>query len=105
MELFKNTTKIENAVTILAEKLKNKKNKKGRSQILPADLRKNLIAVLKKNHDLVTVRGGKIILSVQFYQFWIKEYKLNQKNKDADSRNYLFFKKLRKYGYIHTKSS
>jgi len=105
MELFKNTTKIENAVTILAEKLKNKKNKKGRSQTLPADLRKNLIAVLKKNHNLVTVRGGKIILSVQFYQLWIKEYKLNQENKDIDSKNYLFFKKLRKYGYIHTKSS
>jgi len=99
MELIKNTTKIENAIQILKENMKKK------SRVLPSALRGSLISLLKKNGDLVTVKGKKIILTTQFYPIWVKEHKLNNETEMVDSKHYKFFQKLRKYGYIHTSSS
>ncbi len=99
MELSTNTTKFENTIISLKENMKNK------SKILPSKLRDSLIKVLEKNNDLVTVKGGKLILSVGFYQVLIKERKLNKETEDVDSAYYNFFRKLRKYRYIHANSS
>jgi len=99
MELLTNTTKLENTIQILKENMKKK------SRVLSSALRESLVSLLKKNGDLVTVKGKKIILPTQFYPIWVKEHKLNKDTEMVDSEHYKFFRKLRKYGYIHTTSS
>ena len=99
MKLLKNTTKIENIILVLKEKMKTK------SKTLPAKLRDALMKVLEKNSTLITAKAGKLILTVEFYQVLIKEGKLNKEAKDVDSAYYNFFRKLRKYKYIHANSS
>jgi len=99
MELLTNTPKLKNAIQTLEENMKKK------SKTLPASLRGSLIKLINKNPDLITVKGKKIIISVQFYPVWIKEHKLNKHTEMLDSEHYKFFRKLRKYGYIHTMSS
>lgn len=99
MKLLTNTTKLENANQLLEENMKKK------SKVLPAFMRKSLIHLIEKNSDLITVKGKKIILSTHFYPIWIKEHKLNKDTKTVDSEHYKFFRKLRKYGYLHTMSS
>ncbi len=99
MELSINTTNLENANQILEENMKKK------SRTLPSSLRKSLIILINKHSNLVTVKGKKIILSTQFYPTWVKEHKLDKDTEIVDSEHYNFFRKLRKYGYIHTNSS
>jgi len=99
MELSINTIKLENAIQILDENMKKK------SRSLPASLRKSLIELIDKNSDLVAVKGKKIVLPVQFYPIWIKEHNLDKDTEIVDSEHYKFFRKLHKYGYIHSDSS
>jgi hypothetical protein len=99
MELSINKTKLENAIQTLEENMKKK------SKTFLASLRGSLIKLIHKNPDFVTVKGKKIIISVQFYAAWIKDHNLNKDTETVDSEHYKFFRKLRKYGYIHKTSS
>jgi len=99
MELTTKSTQYDNAIQFLEDNMKKK------SSSLPSILRKSLIHLLQKHSDLVTVKGKKIIIPTQFYPVWIKEHKLNSEKKEIDTAHYKFFRKLRKYGYIHPKSS
>ena len=99
MELITKPTQYDNAIQFLEDNMKKK------SSSLPSILRKSLIHLLQKHSDLVTVKGKKIIIPTQFYPVWIKEHKLNSEKKEIDTAHYKFFRKLRKYGYIHPKSS
>jgi len=99
MEFTTQAIQFKNAIQLLETNMK----KKGSS--LSSALRKSLIRLLQKSSDLVTVKGKKIIISTQFYPIWIKEHKLDNEGKEMDTTHYKFFRKLRKYGYIHPKSS
>lgn len=99
MEFSENRTKLKNAIVTLEINMKKK------SRVLPSNLRKSLTKLLNNHPDLVTVKGHKIIISAQFYPIWIKTHKLDKETEYVDSSHYKFFRKLRKYGYIHTKSS
>ena len=99
MEFTIQPTQFENAIQLLETNMKKK------SGSLPSSLRRSLIHLLKKNSDLVTVKGKKIIIPTQFYPVWIKEHRLDNEKKEMDTTHYKFFRKLRKYGYIHNKSS
>jgi len=99
MELSTNPIKLENAIQILD------KNMKKKSKTLSASLRRSIIKLIDRHPDLVTVKGKKIIISVQFYSVWVKEHNLNKDTETVDSEHYKFFRKLRKYGYTHKMSS
>jgi site-specific recombinase XerD len=99
MEPSAKTTKLKTAIQVLEENMKKK------SRTLPSSLRKSLIVLIEKNSEIVTVKGNKIILPVQFYPKWITEHKLDKDTEMVDSQHYNFFKKLRKYGLIHVGSS
>ena len=99
MELTTQPTQFENAIDLLEINMK-KKNK-----ILPANLRKEFIKLLKQHTSLVTLKGNRFIISVQFYPVWIKKFKLDLSETYVDASHYKFFRKLSKYGYTHPKSS
>ncbi len=99
MEFTTQKPQFDNAIGLLEANMK-KKNK-----ALPAEYRKKLIALLKKHEDLMMIKGKRFVISVQFYSTWIKEFNLDKSGKLVDAGHYKFFRKLRKYKYIHSASS
>lgn len=93
------TDKFQNAIALLEN------NMAKRQKALPASLRKSLILILNTNTGLLNIKGNKIIIPTQFYTLWTHKHKLDKETEQMDSSHYIFFRKLRKYGYIHTKSS
>jgi len=81
------------------------KNMMKKRKALPADMRNSLLKVIKKNPSLVQVKGKRFIFGAEFHQTFIKELELDTNGGELDNSWHKFFRKLRKYGYIHPRSS
>ncbi len=103
MSISINITTTDPKFTEALDHLKKNLSKKRKS--LPSTFRKALVAEIEKNPELITMKGKKIILGPSFYQEWIKMQKLDQSGSETDKEHYSLFRKLRKYGIIHNKSS
>ncbi len=99
IEITKDDIKLTEALNKLIKSLKKKRKS------LPSRLRESLIRLIEKKPELVTVQGSKIILGVSFYAEWVKEHNLDSHGAKIDKDHYKFFRKLRKYGSIHIRSS
>ena len=93
------TMKNVNALNELAKNMK----KKGKT--LPADKSKTFLEVIKENPDLVKLKGKRLVFGVEFYQAFIKVLNLDTNGGELDNNWHKFFRRLRKYGYIHPRSS
>ena len=81
------------------------KNMKKKSKSLPADMRNSLLKVIDKNPTLVQLKGKRLVLGVEFHRTLIRELNLNTNGGELDNKWHNFFRRLRKYGYIHPRSS
>lgn len=81
------------------------KNMKKKSKSLPADMRKSLLKVIDKSPTLVQLKGKRLVLGVEFHRTLIRELNLNTNGSELDNNWHNFFRRLRKYGYIHPRSS
>jgi len=81
------------------------KNMMKKRKSLPAEMRKSFVAFIEKNPSLVQLKGKRFIFGVEFYQTLIKVLNLDTNGSELDNDWHKFFRKLRKYGYIHPRSS